>query len=195
MSVLAAEILAAPYTAYVGPVGATFPDVDGAPSGSWFLLGTSGTLNYDDPGVTVTSNETMNTFTGAGGTAPRKAWRTAEEFIVAFSLVDLSPEQHAKVLDDAAITTTAAGSSQAGEKAFSMKRGIQVHVYALLLRGLSPVDPALVSQYEVATCYQAANFAPAYSKANPAMLAVEFHALEQTPGVFATKRDQTATHT
>jgi hypothetical protein len=189
------EVVCSPYTVWVGPVGTPMPAIDaaeGAFDADWTKLGKSGNKNYEDEGVTVTHSQTVNTFTGAGGTAPRKAWRTDEGLMVALALADLSPEQYALALDDAAITTVAAGVGTPGEKRFEVLRGVEVAAFAVLVRGISPVDEALNAQYEIASCYQGADPAPKFSKQGPAVLALEYHVLEATAGVFATLRIGTA---
>lgn len=190
------EIVCAPYTVYVAPVGTAFPAVDLAtPATPWKLSGTSGSKNYTDAGVTVTHGQTISEFTPAGSTTPRKTWRTAETLLIAYTLADVSPDQYATVLNDAAVTTVAPATGTAGDKHFELMRGVQVNTHALLVRGISSVDDSLNAQYEVPCAYESGNPAPTYSKANPAELAVEWHALELTPGVFGTLRVQTAAHT
>src|SRR3990167_8660628 len=108
------EIVAAPLTVWVAPTGTAFPDVDTAPNGSWTKLGTSGDKNYADDGVTVTHEQTIETFTPAGSTAARKAWRTEEGLLVEFVLVDISADQYAKILNDATVTDTGAGAGTPG---------------------------------------------------------------------------------
>jgi hypothetical protein len=195
------EIVCSPYTVWTAPVGTAFPKVDVAPLApvvgppavaGWTQVGTSGNKNYTDTGVTVTHGQTINTFVPAGSTTPRKAWRTGETLTVAFSLADVSPAQYALVLDNVAITTTAPATGVAGNQAFQLMRGVQVNMYALLVRGISSVNEALTAQYEVPACYQSGTPAPVYSKANPAELAVQFEAFELTPGIFGTLRVQTA---
>lgn len=185
------EIVMAPMTAWVSLVGTAFPTVDAAPAAGWFKLGTSGNLNYDAAGVTVTQNQTLVPYTPAGGTVPRKVVRSDEGFEVGFTLDDLTPEQYAKVFDDAAIIVTAQSSGVAGNKAFELRRGTQVKTFALLARGLSSVDDSLNAQFEVAACYQAGNPAPVFSKGAAAGLAIMYTAIEKTPGVVATLRTQT----
>lgn len=189
------EIVCAPYTVYVAPVGTAFPATDAVPASAWKLSGTSGAKNYTDAGVTVTHGQTISEFTPAGSTTPRKTWRTAETLLVAYTLADVSPDQYAAVLNNAAVTTVAPGTTQAGEKHFELMRGVQVNTNAILVRGISSVDEALTAQYEIPCAYESGNPAPTYSKANPAELAVEWHALELTPNVFGTLRVQTAVHT
>lgn len=186
------EIIASPLTLYLAAVGSTFPAIDAEPDArDWFKLGAEGDKNYDEEGVTATHSQTVETFTGAGGTAPRKAFRTEEGLVLGFTLVDLSTDQYAKVLDDAAVTTVAKGVGRAGEKSFSLLRGVSVQQFALLARGESTEDNALNLQYEWPTVFQSGEPAPVFTKGEPAGLAVEFTALEVVAGEFGDIRIQT----
>jgi hypothetical protein len=188
----ASEIVAFPRTLYVAPAGTEYPEVDAAPGAEWFKLGSEGNLNYDEDGVSTSHPQTIETFTPAGSTAPRKAFRTEESLTMAFNLVDLSTEQFAKVLDDAAIVTQAAAAEKAGTKSFNLLRGSDVNIYALLARGQSPEDNDLVLQYQWPTVYQSGEPAPVHTKGKPSMLAVEFTALEIVAGQFGEIIEQTA---
>lgn len=185
------EIIASPLTLFVAAVGTAFPKIDEAPAEAWLKLGDLGSKNYTDDGVTVTTAQTVETFTPAGGTAPRKAFRTEESLAMGFTLVDLSPEQFAEVMDQAAITTVVAAKEVAGEKSFSLLRGLGVQHYALLARGESTVDNELVSQYEWPTVFQSGDPSPVYTKGEPAGLDVEFTAIEVEEGEFGDIRIQT----
>ena len=184
-----AQVLAAPFTCWVAPTGTAFPALSVAEeafSSSWTKIGTSGTKNYSEAGVTVTHTQTVQTFVSAGGAVPRAAWRTDEGMQVAFDLVDLSPAQYALIMDNATVTHVTGASA---EYNFSLQRGIKVHAYALLLRGPSTQDETKEAQYEVNACYQAANPAPKLAlKGGPAMLALQFDVLELEAGKFATLR-------
>lgn len=172
------EIVAAPLTIYLAAVGTSFPDVDEAPGGSWTKLGTSGDKNYGDDGVAVSLPQSIETFTPAGSTLPRKAFRTEEGLEFTFTLVDLTPEQVAKVIDDAAITTTAASSGVPGTKKINLYKGLQVETFALLARGISSVDDSLACQFEVDSCYQSGEPEPTFNKGEPAGLELTFTALD-----------------
>jgi hypothetical protein len=169
------EILAAPLTVWVAPVGTAFPAVNAAPPGTWFQLGTSGTKNYDAKGVTVNHGETIQSFTPAGGTAKRKVWRSEETFDISFDLVDLTIEQYGKILNDAVVTTTVGPPAI---KDINLLQGLVVKTFALLARGTSPVNETLPSQYQVPLCYESDSPQPVYVKSAPAALAVKFEALE-----------------
>lgn len=187
------EIVGAPYTVWVADVGTAVPDIDAAPAVGWTKLGTSGALNYDEDGVTVSHGQNIETFTPAGGTTPRKAFRTEEAITVSLKLADLSPEQYARILNDAAITTVAAGVGVPGEKSFSIYQGPTVATMAMLVRGPSSVDDALNAQYELASVYQSGEPEPQYTKGQVALLDCEFTILDAAgTGNVGTLRIQTA---
>lgn len=190
------EIVAAPLTLWLAPVDTAFPLIDDADSAidpAWIKVGTSGSRNYSDEGVTVTHGQEISAFTPAGATTPRKVWRTSEELTIAVEIADVSPAQYAKALNDATVTTVPAGAGVAGEKSIALFQGDQVATYALLARGLSPADEAMIAQYEVPRCYQASDSIEiTYNKGEPAMLALEFTALSDDVGDFGTLRIGTA---
>ena len=171
------EIIGAPYAIWVAPVGEAMPDLDAAPAGNWELLGTSGVLNYDDDGVTVDLDQKFEEFRGQS-TVPRKVWRVEEDMAISVKLVDLSIEQCAKVLNDAAITTIAAGVGVAGEKNISLYKGVEVATFAVLARGISPEDEQFTAQFEMDSAFQEGTPSIQLSKGKPAMLDTKFRALD-----------------
>jgi hypothetical protein len=183
------EILASPLTVYVAPVGTAFPAVNTTPGGSWFLLGTSGSKNYDEKGVTVEHQETLNTFRPAGGTGARKVWRSAEELAISFELVDLTIEQYAKILNDAVVTTTAGPPAI---KDINLQQGLTVKTFALVAKGLSSVNEALPAQYQVPIVYENESPSIVYRKDQPASIAVKYQALEDATLGFGKLIVQTA---
>lgn len=199
MSEVHPEILSAPLTLFLAPVGTDFPLIDAAPgtfSDDWVMVGSYGDDNYDSTGLTVTHNQTIATFTPAGTTAPLKAWRTDESLEIAVVLADISPPQYALALNDAAITSVAASSLVAGEDDIPLLGGIQVATFALLARGMSPVDSTLNAQYAVPCVYQSANPAPVYKKGAPAELSLTYSTLlDPAGGGFGELQVQTAAKT
>jgi len=188
------EVIAAPYDAYVAPLSTAFPALDAARAVAWKLIGTAGSRNQTDTGVTVTNSQTVGEFTPGGSTVVRKRWRQAEGLTVALSVADMSVTQYANAVD-AAVTVVAPGTTQAGESHFEMFRGTQVAAYALLVRGISPFNDAFVAQYEVPSVHQMGSPAPNFSKQNPVELALEWHAYELTIGNLCVFRAQSAVHT
>lgn len=183
------EVIVAPLTVWVAPVGTAFPVTNANPPGTWFKLGTNGTKNYDEKGVTVTHHETVNTFTPAGSTAPRKAFRVSEALTIEFELVDLTIEQYAKVLNDATVNVTVGPPAT---KDINLLQGLNVTTFALLARGNSPINDSLPSQYQVPVVFESAEPSVVYSKGAPAALDVQFTALEDLTLGFGKLLVQTA---
>jgi hypothetical protein len=192
------EIVAAPLTLYIAPLGQAAPPIQATPtqlaSAGWTLVGANGNDDYDATGVTVTHNQTITTWTPLGSTAPNKAWRTAEQFEIAVTLADISPATYALALNDAAVTTIAmSGTGVAGESDVPLFQGINVAAYALLARGISGVNNMYNAQYYVPCVYQSSNPAPVYKLGSPAELALTFAAvLDPNGGGFGNFQQQTS---
>lgn len=170
------EVVAAPLTLYLAPVGTAFPAIDETEAEfdpAWEKLGTEGDNNYDDDGVTLSHEEETEDFKPAGSTMPVKRFRTGESHMLGLNLVDIGPTAYAKVMNDAEITQVAAGSGVAGEQTFSVYRGDQVASFAVLARGMSSVDNDLNAQFEVSKAFVSVNGEVTFKKGTPAALPVE----------------------
>lgn len=179
------EVIAAPYDIWVAPVGTTFPAIDAAEGSfdpAWVKFGTNGLNNQDTEGVTLNLSETIQEFTPAGSTLPVKAVRTDEKGTVGFALVDTTPDLLGLILDDASVTTIAAGTGIAGQKVISVVRGIQVQTFALLSRGISPYGEEFNAQYEFTRVYQSGSQAPKYAKGSWSSVSCEYTMLDDVAG-------------
>jgi hypothetical protein len=175
------ELISGPFDVYVGPVGEAFPDVDTTPAGNWFKLGTGGAADYDEGGVKIKHGQKLSKVFTLGSTGPRKVLREQETMVVSFTLLDLSPEQYAKALNDAAVTSVAAASGTPGYKKTAMHRGSSVSEFAVLVKGaVSSEGAGFSSQYQIPRAYMAAEPEPVFEKGKVAGLAVELEALEDT---------------
>ena len=173
------EILVGPLEVYLAPVGESWPDVDTTPGGNWTLLGTNGKQSYEDSGVTVTHNQVLGSKRTAYGTGKKKVWRTEEDFSISFSLVDMTLETYAKILNNKTVTETAAASGTPGYKEINIYQGHTVNTFALLLKGYSPYDDEnYYAQYQIPIAYQTDNPAPVFTKSDAAMLKCTWEALE-----------------
>lgn len=172
------EIVAAPFTLWLAPVGTAFPAIDAAPAVAWIKVGTSGDRNYSDDGVTVAHSQNIEQARPVGATGPVKAWRTEEDLMIRLTLWDITLEQYAVALNGNEVSTTAAGVGTAGFKEIGLSQGQEVTAYALLARGLSAYGDGYAAQYEVPRCYQSASPEPVFTKGEPAGLELEFTALE-----------------
>lgn len=174
------EVIAAPFTLWVAPVGEAFPDVDTTPAGNWTKVGSSGPLNYDEAeGVTVEHAQEITKWRSVGDMGTRKVFRTSEDLIVRMKLVDLTIEQYAHALNNNTVTDQAAGVGTPGYRKIGLSRGTQVTTKALLIRAdVSPYGADWKMQYEIPVAAQVGNPSVAISKkGEPAGLNLEWHAL------------------
>lgn len=170
------EVVSGPLTVWVAPVATAFPLVNANPSGTWFKLGTNGPDNFDENGVVATHNQTLNPWRSAASTLARKVFRSAEEILFDFTLVDLTVEQYAKIMNDATVNVTAGPPAT---KDFNLMLGPSVTTFAFLARGTSSAyGDTLPAQYQVPIVYQAASPKPSYKKDVPAGLDIQFAALK-----------------
>jgi len=173
------EIIGAPLTLWIAPIGTPFPQINAAPAAAWIKLGTNGDRNYDEGGVTVTHGKSYNKVRPAGASGPVKAFLNEEDLMFTVNLMDVSLEQYRMALNNNAITTVAAGVGTQGTKRVGLSEDVgRTAEFALLARGLSPYNEALAMQYCVPRCYQSGAPTPQYRKGQPAILQLQFEALE-----------------
>lgn len=188
------EILAGPATIWLAAANTAEVAVDTAPGGSWTKLGTSGSDNYNEDGITVTHSQNIEGMRALGTTGMRKVWRTEEELTIELTLHDLTLEHYKRALNDNSITTTAAGVGTPGSKSISMLKGQSVALSALLLRteSQSPYGDSFNAQFWVPVCYQSDEPEVVFSKGEAAGLKLTFTALEDSSNGFGIYRAQTA---
>jgi len=171
------EIIGAPFTAWIAPVGTAFPAVDEEPGEDWIKIGTSGDLNYLDEGVRISHAQAFNKFRPLGDAGVRKMFRTEEDLVVGLTLADVSLEQYKYALNSNSIGVVAAGVGTAGKKTLGLSRGLGIATMALLVRGCSPYGDDMTMQYEVPLCSQTGSPQPVYRRDQPAGLALEWTAI------------------
>lgn len=188
------EILAGPVEVYLAAANTAMPAVNSTPGGSWTLLGTSGSSNYNEDGVSVMPEQSLEVFRALGTTGARKVWRTEEELKIEFTVHDLTLEVFRKALNDNAITTTAAGVGTAGRKTMNMVRGQSVALHAVLLRstGQSPYNDGMNAQFWMPVGYQEDAQEIVFAKGEPAGVKFTFAALQDATNGFGVYDAQTA---
>jgi hypothetical protein len=183
------EIIVGVGSVYLAPVGTAFPDTDETPSSSWTHLGST-----DDDGVTVThERSTARHFKGNSALVQKVTLEEAGEKIM-FNVQEITVERYAMVLDNAAVTTVAAGSGTPGTKWFPIAPPTSCAAqFAMLIRGPSPIMDAY-AQYEYARVSPSGDVEIKYSKSDTSTLACEFDAFEDTnnAGRFGVYRAQAA---
>lgn len=174
------EIISAPLTVWIAPVGTAFPTIAAAPGAGWTRVGTNGDRSYENGGVTVTHSKTYEKIRTAGASGPVKANLSEEDLMFGLTLLDITLEQYQLALNGNTITTVAPASGQPGTKRIGLSESVgRTKEYALLARGLSPYNEALAMQYCVSRCFQSSSPAPVFRKAGGgAGLALQFEALE-----------------
>ncbi|MCX9146620.1 hypothetical protein [Erythrobacter sp. WG] len=184
------EIIGAPLTLWVAPIGTAFPTISAAPGVGWTLVGTNGDRNYENGGVTVTHRKTYDKVRTAGATGPVKAFLSEEDLMFGVTLLDITLEQYALALNGNTITTVAPATGQPGTKRIGLSEAPGLtKEYALLARGLSPYNEALGMQFEIPRCFQSGAPAPVFRKGGTgAGLALQFEALENLAATNAQER-------
>ena len=169
------EIVVAPIDVYIAPVGEAFPDVDETPAGNWVLIGTNGKESYAESGVMVDHPQTIDPTRVLGATAPVKFTRSSEDLMVGFTLFDLKPIEYARLLNENAVTSTAAASGTPGHDDVNIYRGLDVAQRALLLRIIaSALGLTFESQYEFPIMVQDGSPQLVYVKNAPVGLQFQF---------------------
>lgn len=174
------EIIGAPLTLWVAPIGTAFPTIAAAPGVGWTKVGTNGDRNCENGGVTVTHRKTYDKVRTAGATGSVKAFLSEEDLMFGLTLLDITLEQYQFALNGNTVTTVAPASGQPGTKKIGLSEDVgRTREYALLARGLSPYNEALAMQYCIPRCYQSGAPAPVFRKGGTgAGLALSFEALE-----------------
>ncbi len=166
------EIIAGPAKVYLAPVGTAFPavsDAEAAFNAAWIRLGQT------DGGVKVMHAQTIVPLRTDQVTAPVKAVRSEEDLEVSFSIVELTLENYATVLNQGVAGPTDNGGDVTIN---SYRGGSGIETFALLVRGdqLSPYG-AYNLQYEVPSVYQSAAPEVDFTKDAKALLACTFTAI------------------
>lgn len=174
------EIIGAPLTLWLAPIGTAFPLISAAPGPGWTRIGTNGDRSYEQGGVTTMHAKTYSKVRPAGASGPVKAFLDEEDLMFRLTLLDLTLEQYQHALNGNTIATVAAGVGTPGTKKIGLSEDVgRTREYALLARGLSPYNEALAMQYCVPRCYQSGAPEVVYRKGGGgAGLALQFEALE-----------------
>lgn len=172
------EVVASPLSLYVAAIGSSVPLLNATPpTGTWTLVGVNGQNDYDSTGLTITHNQTYNSFQPVGTTAPITAWRVTEQITVSVTLADTSASAYALALNNVSVTTVAATTGTPGYSDVPLLQGVTTNMFALLCRGLSALNQSMNMQYWIPAVYQSAAPAPVYKLGTPAELALTFSAV------------------
>ena len=160
-------IVAGPADVYIAKYETAFPKVTEAPSESWTAIGKT------EGGVNVQHGGTVQMITSDQTTGPIKAIRTDESLEISFSVVELTLEKYAKVLNGITVET----DEEETLKKIVLHQGYAVTNFALLIRGYSPYG-AFAAQYAVPQVVQTDQPQVSYTKSDKAVLSCTYSALE-----------------
>jgi hypothetical protein len=183
------EIIGAPLTVFLAPIGTAFPTIGAAPAVAWNRLGTNGDRNYDNSGVQVQHAKTYQKVRTAGASGPVKIFLTEEDLMFRLTLLDMTLEQYVYALNNNGITTVAPASGQPGHRSVGLSEDVgRTSEFALLARGLSPYNPQLFMQFEIPRCVQTGAPSPTFNKGVPAGLQLQFDVIENAAAANAQQR-------
>lgn len=175
------RIIDGPLSVYIGPDDETETDIDDTPAGNWVLVGTDGAREQPEgEGVVISHPQEITQVMSEGGTGPVAAFRTQEQFVVAFSSMDMTLAKMALAFQEATVSSVAAGSATGGYDHFSPYLGAEVTLYALLLRGTnkSAFSASMNMQVWIPFCYQSQSIEMPWVKGTQTMYQYEFTAIE-----------------
>jgi hypothetical protein len=172
------EIIAAPLTAWLSPVGTAYPEVGALPSATWVKVGANGAGSIEDNGITIESSQKIDLLRTLGSMGPVKAFRSEVALKISFTLLDMTVEAWKLALNGNSLSTVAASSGVPGSKSIQLMRTGDVTYYAMLLRGPSPVADEMSADYRFPRVCQFGNPKPLYKKFPPAALLLEFDGIE-----------------
>ncbi len=172
------EIIAAPATIWVAPVGTVFPVIDEVPGVGWVKLGKAGDKNISEDGVTISHPQSVEVFRALGSMGPRKIVRTEEDLLVSFTLLDLTLEMYRRMLNDNPLTQIASAVGVAGSKKLSMMRGRLVSQFALIAEGPSPYGENWNLRFKVPIIVNVGEPEIVFQKGEPAGLLFDLQAVE-----------------
>jgi hypothetical protein len=174
------QILMIPFSVYIAPIGTARPLVNNPnPATPWKLLGTSGTEDYDDDGVTITHDQKFGDVRGAGSTGVRKVTRTEEDLTISLKLIDVTLDQYMHALNENGKIVTLTATGVPASEGVRLYQGVDVVFMSLLVRGYSPKsgDANSFRQYWLPSCYQSGKPKVQAAKGKAQMLELEFTAL------------------
>lgn len=172
------EIIAAPLTIWVAPVGTAFPALIAAPEAPWELLGKNGARSFSEAGVTISyQHQWVSPPPPAGRTASTVAMLEAEDLRLRVELLDLTLERYAIATAASELSYVPRMPDVPGTRSIGLSIGPRgAPIFALLARGPSPYLEGKIAQYELPVCQALGSPQPMFRRGQPAGLALEFRA-------------------
>ena len=187
------EMVSGPLTIYTAPNEDTPPpEISLEPSSPWSVLGTNGARSIHDDGLSVAFEETVESQRVLGSTGVQKQFRTEEDVMMSFMLLDVSAETFAIAMSGLPVTDTAAGVGTGGVREVALLRGFSVLNLAFIARGFSPYADGLWAQFWLPKGYASFSGELSYTKGEAAAISIEVMAIESTTNQYGQYRTQDA---
>jgi len=161
---------------YWAPVLEPFPAVDVAPAGNWALIGTSGSTNYTEDGVSLAFDKSFEVFRGLGNTYPLKSFLTETDGFVRVSIADMTLAQLRMAFN---LNTVTSDVGPPAIDSFSLDVGSTLTEMALLVRGAgkSPEFDGSNMQFELNRVVETGSHEIIFVKGDAASVELEFRIL------------------
>ena len=172
------EMVSGPLTVFTANEGTVAPELASDPGADWALLGTNGSRSISDDGLSMTFEETIESQRVLGSTGIQKLFRTDEDVMMGFSLLDVSAETFATAMSGLTVTDVAAGTGSAGYRHVPLLRGFNVLNLAILARGFSPYADDMSAQFWIPKGYASFSGSIQYVKGEAAAIEIEVMAIE-----------------
>ena len=186
------EMVSGPLTIYTAPEDTPPPEISADPAAPWDILGTNGARSISDDGLSVAFEETVESQRVLGSTGVQKQFRTEEDVMMSFNLLDVSAETFAIAMSGLSVTDTAAGVGTGGVRTVPLLRGFNVLNLAFLARGFSPYADGLFAQFWLPKGYASFSGELQYVKGEAAAISIEVMAIESTANQYGLYRTQDA---
>lgn len=177
------EIINGPLELYWAPIGEAFPAINVAPAGNWSLIGSSGSNNYTEDGVTLAFDKNFEVFRGLGNSYPLKAFLTENEAFVRVAIADLSLDQLRLAFN---LNAVGVDAGPPAIQTLDLNVDTDLNEMALLVRGegKSPEFATGNLQFELNRVVDTGSHELVFVKGNAAAINLEFRILLDTSGGF-----------
>ena len=169
------EMVSGPVTLYVADAGTATPDIATTVATPWTLIGSS----LSEDGLVVNIDATYERQRTLDSPRTKKFFLTEEDIDMTVTLLDLTVETFARVMNGAAVTTQAAGSGTGGYREFVLGRDFDIRLFAVLVRGYSPYGDGFNAHYWLPRCLLQ-GMGPSYVKGEAAGLEVNIMPVDDT---------------
>lgn len=193
------EVMAGSWTMYIAPAVQAQPATPAtAPHANYILLGSQGSLNVDEAGITVRKTYESEDWYSLGLPVRVKSFTTREAVEVEFNMADMTAETLSHLLGGPAtaagdVVDTAPGAGTVGYRSLALARGFTNRQFTLLMRKAeSAYDSTMVSEIWLPRVQAAGNADFVWVKNTPAVAHFFYKCIHDTTNGIGIYRAQDA---